>query len=233
MKIGDALKVKDLKVGTFYIFIENKAMYLSVYLGVALQGSYKVYYFYNTVALMGDYPEIFETQTLDLQNQINYVFSKKLERGCLKLFPNSLLGKVYDLPNAFYADVEDWYMKNRLLDNDLPKLNLNIEEVKEASVVKNPERNTVYARAKKTYYLYLGYDTYNKVYKMLKYSLNCYHRLNLIGYVKMKNLPKLYTVDQMYFDKQITEEEKRRIENRDYQKDIRKYDLKENLFVDQ
>ena len=55
MKIGDALKVKDLKVGTFYIFIENKAMYLSVYLAVALEGSYKVYYFYNTVALMGGY----------------------------------------------------------------------------------------------------------------------------------------------------------------------------------
>ena len=49
----------------------------------------------------------------------------------------------------------------------------------------------------------------------------------------MKNLPKLYTVEQLYFDKQITEEEKRRIENRDYQKDIREYGLKENLFVDQ
>ena len=68
---------------------------------------------------------------------------------------------------------------------------------------------------------------------MLEYYLNSSLRFCCVGYVKMKKLPKLYTVEQMYSDKQITEVEKRWIENRDYQKDIREYGLKNNLFVDQ
>lgn len=233
MKIGDKLSVKDLKVGTFYIYLDNSAMYLSVYMGFALKGSYKVYYFYNTIALMGTYPEIYSTQTLDLQNQIDYVFSMKLERDCLKLCPNSLLSKVYDLPNAFYADIENWYMKNRFLDNSLPELYSDKKDVKDTRVVKNPVKNTMYAKTNKTYYLYLGYDMYNKVYKMLEYYLNSSLRFCCVGYVKMKKLPKLYTVEQMYSDEQITEIEKGWIENRDYQKDIAEYGVKNNLFVDQ
>lgn len=233
MTIGDKVKVKDLKVGTFYILLDNGAIYLSVYLGLALKGSYKVYYFYNAVALMGEYPRIYPTQTLDLQNQINYVFSKQLEHGCIRIFPNSLLSKVYDFPNAFYADIENWYMKNRFLDKELPELNFdikNINEIIDTRIVKKPVRNTLYAKTKSEYYLYLGYDSSNKVHKMLEYRLK--YLFYFICYREVTNLPKLYTVEQMYLDKQITDKEKRLIETRDYKKDILECGLENNLFVD-
>ena len=232
MKIGDKLNVKDLKVGTFYIYLDNNAMYLSVYLGFALRGSYKVYYFYNTVALMGTYPEIYSTQTLDLQNQIDYVFSMQLERGCLKLCPNSLLSKVYDLPNAFYADVENWYMKNILLDTSLPELYSDTKEVKDTRVIKKPVKNTVYAKTQKIYYLYLGYDSTKKVHKMLEYSLYSNRRFALLRYKAVKKLQKLYTIEQMYSDKQITDVDKRLIESRNYQKDIENWESVYDMSVD-
>lgn len=238
MYLDIKVSVKQLNRGTFYVVNDENAMYLSLYLGFALKGNYKVYYFYNTIALMGKGREILPTQSLNLQTQIEEVFKQPLCRQCLQLFPNSLLSKVYDLPNAFYVnDYEDWYLKNRIVDNTLPELfdREDIKEIVDNRVVKNLVSGVLYAKNRKELYLYLGYNKKEKRYKLIQYSYYVRGNRRTICACRFRsiaNLPKLYEMQQMKKDNVFTEDDMNYIVKYPFQEDIRRLSNDFDLMVD-
>lgn len=226
----DAVNSKELELNHFYIRKVNKGgLVLSIYLGKSKYGTVVRYYFYDCVGLIGKEEEgIYDTQCWELDKEIEWVFSRKLEESCFKSFTNALIG-VYRAPRQYQLkiDVMQWYDKNRLLNPNLVEINviLGIEE-KDYLKLEDLQVGEVYLSNTNKIEYYMGKNLkegYKKdTYYFMELDINN-RMVRLLNSLTVSKIPKIVTLEKGLQKKMLTEEQYQMVKTTDIEGYVRNW----------